>query len=340
MLKPTFAKRSIFDISTKLVKPSTSKFDNSFITHPAYPHHDSDVKLMEKIDFQHRPPQTISDRIASGGISGIRSLFDWFTGYKHPHAAVNHLSGEDPFKGTRFEMTEEKWITRCIFLESVAGVPGATAGFIRHLNSLRLLKRDKAWIESLLDEAYNERIHFLTFINLGKPSWFTRLFIFVGQGVFCNIFFFNYLFFPKFCHRFVGYLEEEAVSTYTHFLSELDAGKLKKFDNMKVPEVAKQYYHNLSDNSTIRDLILNIRADEAQHREVNHTFANLKQGEDRNPYALVLGENQPSHDLKTHKPLGWEREEIIMSENQAPKETEKVSEKESENTHNKEHIVA
>ena len=67
-------------------------------------------------------------------------------------------------------------------LESVAGVPGSVAGFLRHLHSLRMLRRDKAWIETLLDEAYNERMHLLTFIKIGKPSWFTRSIIYVGQG--------------------------------------------------------------------------------------------------------------------------------------------------------------
>ncbi len=44
-------------------------------------------------------------------------------------------------------------------------------------------------------------------------SWF--LFI---LGTFVNLFFLAYLMSPKFCHRFVGYLEEEAVKTYTHCL--------------------------------------------------------------------------------------------------------------------------
>ncbi|EGV64861.1 inducible alternative oxidase 2 [Yamadazyma tenuis] len=295
--------RTVFNVATKLTKEP--KFDNSFITHPTFQHPKEEKAELESISFDHRVPITVSDKIASGAIQTFRSCFDFFTGYKHPTKGVS-------YEGTRFEMTESKWLTRCIFLESVAGIPGMTAAFIRHLHSLRLLKRDKAWIETLLDEAYNERIHLLTFINLGKPSWFTRFFIFMGQGVFCNIFFFNYLFFPKFCHRFVGYLEEEAVSTYSHFIKELDAGKLKKFDDMAIPPVAIQYYGTLDEKSTIRDLILCVRADEAKHREVNHTFANLSQKTDRNPYALVMGEEQPSNDLKYHHPTGWERKDIIM----------------------------
>ncbi len=42
-------------------------------------------------------------------------------------------------------MTERKWLIRIVFLESVAGVPGMVAGMLRHLHSLRRLKRDNGW---------------------------------------------------------------------------------------------------------------------------------------------------------------------------------------------------
>lgn len=34
-------------------------------------------------------------------------------------------------------------------------------GTLRHLRSMRLLKRDGGWIHSLLEEAENERMHLL-----------------------------------------------------------------------------------------------------------------------------------------------------------------------------------
>ena len=37
-------------------------------------------------------------------------------------------------------------------------------------------------------------------------------------GMFVNLFFLAYLLSPRFCHKFVGYLEEEAVKTYTYCL--------------------------------------------------------------------------------------------------------------------------
>ena len=42
-------------------------------------------------------------------------------------------------------MTEKKWVQRIIFLESVAGIPGMVAGMLRHLKSMRALRRDKGW---------------------------------------------------------------------------------------------------------------------------------------------------------------------------------------------------
>lgn len=37
--------------------------------------------------------------------------------------------------------------------ETVAGVPGMVAGMLRHLRSLRAMKADHGWINTLLDEA-------------------------------------------------------------------------------------------------------------------------------------------------------------------------------------------
>lgn len=97
---------------------------------------------------------------------------------------------------------------RCIFLETVAGVPGMVAGMARHLRSLRLMERDHGWIHHLLEEADNERFHLFTFLNERNPGIAFRAFIVVSQGIFFNMFMLSYLLNPRFCHAFVGYLEE------------------------------------------------------------------------------------------------------------------------------------
>lgn len=307
-------KSSNWSIATKLVQDADQdKYDDKkFITHPLFPHPQFTNKECKEVGYAHREPVSLGDKMSFKGIKLVRKTFDFVTGYKQP---MTKEELENGFKGTRYEMTPSKWLTRIIFLESIAGVPGMVAAFIRHLNSLRLLRRDKAWIETLLDEAYNERMHLLTFIKLGRPSWFTKIIIYFGQGIFCNLFFLSYLVNPKYCHRFVGYLEEEAVSTYSHLLEELSLGRYKEFDKIQIPEISWLYWSELNENSSFKDLVLRVRADEAKHREVNHTLANLNQKADRNPFAFQLRDvqkPQPDNTLQNHKPKGWNRKDLIL----------------------------
>jgi len=47
---------------------------------------------------------------------------------------------------------------------------------------------------------------------------------------------------PRYAHKLVGYLEEEAVKTYTHLLHDIDQGKLPEWKNQKLPEIARKYW--------------------------------------------------------------------------------------------------
>lgn len=58
------------------------------------------------------------------------------------------------------------------------------AGMLRHLRSLRALKRDNGWIETLLEESYNERMHLLTFLKMCEPGWLMKVLIMGAQGVY------------------------------------------------------------------------------------------------------------------------------------------------------------
>ncbi len=135
----------------------------------------------------------------------------------------------------------------------------------------------------MLEEAENERMHLLTFLEVRKPGIVFKSMVAVGQGVFANGFFLAYMINPTFCHRFVGYLEEEAVKTYTHSLELLDAGKLPKLAATPVPAIAMSYWR-LKEGATFRDLVEAVRADEAVHRQVNHVFADLTKSGAKNPF--------------------------------------------------------
>ncbi|CAN3355403.1 alternative oxidase 2, mitochondrial [Diutina catenulata] len=302
--------KSKWDIATKVNTNDeiAHKHDPKFSTRAMFGHPEWSSKVCESVEVTHHPPEDGTAKFANFAIQFVRRSFDLVTGYKKSENL------DETFKGTRYEMDESKWLTRCIFLESIAGVPGMTAGYLRHLHSLRLMRRDRGWIETLLDEAYNEKMHLLTFIQLGEPSWFTRAMVWLSQGIFTNIFFFTYLVHPRLCHRVVGYLEEEAVFTYTHLLHQLDKGDLPGLEKLEVPIVARNYWPNLTKESTFKDLILQIRADESKHREVNHTFANLNQTNDRNPFALKVDTDKPQPDngLRNSRGEGWERKDLEL----------------------------
>jgi ubiquinol oxidase len=169
-------------------------------------------------------------------------------------------------------------------------------------------------IETLLEEAYNERMHLLTFLRMAEPGWFMKLMVLGAQGVFSNAFFLAYLVSPRTCHRFVGYLEEEAVMTYTHCIRDIEAGRLPLWSHLDAPEIAIRYWNMPEGRRKMRDLLLYIRADEAKHREVNHTLGNLDWDKDPNPYVSEYkdaSKPRPEKGIEHLKPVGWERKEVI-----------------------------
>ncbi len=160
---------------------------------------------------------------------------------------------------------------RAVVLETVAAVPGMVGGALQHLKSLRSMKSDDGWIKVLLDEAENERMHLMTFIEIAKPNAFERLMIVVAQGLFYNLFFLLYLFSAKTAHRLVGYFEEEAVYSYSEYLNGVESGK---YENIAAPQIAITYW-NLGQDARLSDVIMAVRNDEMNHRDVNHHFATL-----------------------------------------------------------------
>ena len=84
-----------------------------------------------------------------------------------------------------------------------------------------------------------------------------------------DLFFLLYLISPKTAHRVVGYLEEEAVFSYTEYLAGVDDGS---YPNVPAPRIAIDYW-NLAPDARLREVIIAVRADEAHHRDVNHAFA-------------------------------------------------------------------
>lgn len=163
----------------------------------------------------------------------------------------------------------KRYGNRAIVLETVAAVPGLVGAALIHLRCLRWMRDDKGWIRTLMDEAENERMHLMTFIEIAKPSWLERALVLVAQAGFFTFFLMLYLLSSRTAHRLVGYFEEQAVVSYTQYLAEIDAGRV---ENVPAPRIAIDYW-KLPANARLRDVVLAVREDEAGHRDVNHAYA-------------------------------------------------------------------
>ncbi|KAL2517300.1 Ubiquinol oxidase 1a [Abeliophyllum distichum] len=166
---------------------------------------------------------------------------------------------------------QRRYGCRAMMLETVAAVPGMVGGLLLHCKSLRRFEHSGGWIKALLEEAENERMHLMTFMEVSQPKWYERALVFTVQGVFFNAYFLTYLVSPKLAHRIVGYLEEEAIHSYTEFLKELDKGTI---ENVPAPAIAIDYWR-MPPDSTLRDVVIVVRADEAHHRDVNHFASDI-----------------------------------------------------------------
>ena len=160
---------------------------------------------------------------------------------------------------------------RAVVLETVAGVPGMVAGVWMHFKSLRAMKAGYGeQIREMLDEAENERMHLMFFIEIAKPNSMERFVVLSAQVVFGLFYLFMYVFFTKTAHRMIGYFEDEAVKSYTEYLELVEAGKV---ENTPAPHIAINYY-KLGSDAKLSDLIRCVRADEQHHSDKNHHYAN------------------------------------------------------------------
>ena len=85
----------------------------------------------------HHRPKGASDRIAYGFVKALRLCADTFFAKRYGHRAV--------------------------VLETVAAVPGMVGATLNHLKCLRRMEDDRGWIKTLMDEAENDVLAFMTF---------------------------------------------------------------------------------------------------------------------------------------------------------------------------------
>ena len=152
------------------------------------------------------------------------------------------------------------------------------AAIIRHFRSLRNMTRDGGMLNMFIEEANNERMQLLTFIRMKDPGKLFRAAVIGAQFGFGTFFTVAYILNPTWCHRFIGYIEEEAVHAYTKILkamAEAEPGSdLYEWKMEEAPKIAKGYWH-LGEHGNVWDVMRAVRADEAEHRDVNHAVSGV-----------------------------------------------------------------
>lgn len=235
---------------------------------PTYTHVWSENEIEECRNNQpHHLPKSTSDKFLYHAVRVCYHAFNFITGFRKANPSPQSL------------------VYRLIILESVAGVPPMVAAGLRHFGSLRNLKRDHGWIHTLLGEAENERMHLLVVMNRFDAGVVTRVMVITAQTILIPSLTLVGAISPKLLHRFVGYLEETAVRTYSDIVAKIETPgtKLhKQWGGLTAPQIAITYWR-LPQNAMWLDVCKQMLADEAHHRDVNHTFADME-GDDPNPY--------------------------------------------------------
>eukprot|EP01059_Diplonema_ambulator_P008696 TRINITY_DN18366_c0_g2_i3.p1 TRINITY_DN18366_c0_g2~~TRINITY_DN18366_c0_g2_i3.p1 ORF type:complete len:235 (+),score=72.22 TRINITY_DN18366_c0_g2_i3:54-758(+) len=186
-----------------------------------------DLLKREASEAVHYKPKGFVDRVVYGAVMFCYHAFNLMTGF----------SKHDP--------TPKSLVYRVLILESIAGCPGMVAAGIRHFRSLRKMERDGGWIHTLLEEAENERMHLLVFMQMFTPGLATRIAVLTLQYAIVAALTIVYIIRPQIVHRFVGYLEETAVQTYLNIIKHLETPGTKinkEWKDLAAPEIAIKYW--------------------------------------------------------------------------------------------------
>ena len=75
------------------------------------------------------------------------------------------------------------------------------------------------------------------------------------------------------------------IDNSTHCIHDIERGLVPEWKDQPAPSIAVDYWR-LPSSATLLDVVRAVRADEATHRFVNHSLADLDQKHDFNPFAL------------------------------------------------------
>lgn len=163
---------------------------------------------------------------------------------------------------------ETIFLRRALLLESVHWIHGLTMAYVCHLRSILTNHDELQMVQPMLGEYQSHRIHLLSFLQALKPSIFTRVLLIVIQAMIMPVYFLVCLVYPPLALSIARFVAAHATHFYSDTLTALEKGEMPRVAAMKIPPVAAWFY-NLPAGARFRELLLNIRADDAFHSFYN-----------------------------------------------------------------------
>lgn len=120
-------------------------------------------------------------------------------------------------------------------------------------------------------------MHLIVCMSFFEAGPVTRMVVSAGQVAMTPFLTALYVARPQLLHRFVGYLEETAVHTYTNIVSLTETPGTELHDawhSTPAPPAAVTYWKLPPDAKWV-DCLKRMLADESHHRDVNHAMASM-----------------------------------------------------------------
>ncbi|KAI7978807.1 hypothetical protein LOK49_Contig766G00001 [Camellia lanceoleosa] len=125
----------------------------------------------------------------------------------------------------------------------------------------------------------------MTFVEIANLLWYERALVFAVQKVFFNAYFMAYLASPKLVHCIVGYLQEEALNSYTEFWNDLEKAMWKTCMHQLLLLIIGNCRRN-----RLSEMLSQSLEDEVHHRDLNHSTSDIQcQGHELREYPAPVG---------------------------------------------------
>lgn len=259
---------------------------------------------VENVKMTHVEPQTFQDRLAFNCVKAVRFCFDTATGWNYGKitpdmvlnrtiyletvaavpgmcaAIIRHFRSLRNFKrdGGMMQMFLDEANNERMHLLTFVRMKNPGALFRAAVIAGQFGFGSMFMLSYIISPKFCHRYVTRFFVRLEKMVWGVSndgdsLFIYSSHPHFCPLSFGT--------SSFVGYIEEEAVTTYTKIIRAIETAPedsdLGKWRTEPAPKIARSYW-KLGENGTVLDTIYAVRADEAEHRDVNHLVTEIPDG--------------------------------------------------------------